>query len=327
MTTTTLELPAFLDRRPNRNGPVPGGDASARSAVVHEIPTSASPEIPKAASLEFHGLANCFPLMEGPEYELLVSDVREHGQREPIVIHENQILDGRNRFRACIDAGIKPKTVEWDGRGTPAAFVVSCNIHRRHLGPSQLGMAAARIANLKLGHVGHQIAQAEGGGQIFPPISNQRAADMLGVSRHTVTDSKKVLTHGTPAEIAAVDRGVAAASTTASKIRSKTRASVDGQKPSPAGCEAENSYAGAEPFLKKLLALAVGVPAISDVENALRTRPKLLASLVNKLPALRQVMQTLEAVAAANADALLSNQHAENVLRTPLDIAEALGDA
>ena len=58
--------------------------------------------------MKFHPLANIFPLVEGPDFDELVADIREHGLHGPIVLHEGMILDGRNRLRACIAAGIEP---------------------------------------------------------------------------------------------------------------------------------------------------------------------------------------------------------------------------
>jgi hypothetical protein len=80
-----------------------------------------------------HPFAKLFPPMEGEEFDALVADIKAHGLREPIVItHDDQVLDGRNRESACIEAGVKPLYRLFDG-GDPLAFVISANIHRRHL--------------------------------------------------------------------------------------------------------------------------------------------------------------------------------------------------
>ena len=72
------------------------------------------------------------------EFTALYEDIREHGLLEPIVTYEGKILDGRTRYNACMQAEIEPKFVEWDGRGdSPLNFVLSENLHRRHLTPSQ----------------------------------------------------------------------------------------------------------------------------------------------------------------------------------------------
>jgi hypothetical protein len=71
--------------------------------------------------LEFHPLANLFPLLDGAEFDDLVADVKANGQIEPITILDGKILDGRNRYRACVAAGITPRLAEHSG-GDPLAF-------------------------------------------------------------------------------------------------------------------------------------------------------------------------------------------------------------
>lgn len=67
--------------------------------------------------LEFHPIANCWRLIEGDDFDNLVHDIKEHGLHNPIVLFEDKILDGRNRYRACKLAGVEPHFVaygDWD---------------------------------------------------------------------------------------------------------------------------------------------------------------------------------------------------------------------
>ena len=56
---------------------------------------------------------------------------------------DHKILDGRNREKACASVGVEPRytTVETDD---PIAYVLSKNLHRRHLSTSQRTMIAAK---------------------------------------------------------------------------------------------------------------------------------------------------------------------------------------
>jgi len=97
--------------------------------------------------MRFHPLADLFPLMQGREFDELVADIKAHGLREPITTLDGMILDGRNRWRACEAAGAEPRTCEYHGED-PLGWVVSLNLHRRHLDESQRAIVAAKIANL-----------------------------------------------------------------------------------------------------------------------------------------------------------------------------------
>jgi N6-adenosine-specific RNA methylase IME4/ParB-like chromosome segregation protein Spo0J len=96
--------------------------------------------------LAFHPVADIFPMMTSEEHTRLVDDIRANGQQEPIWLHpDGRIVDGRNRYRACAEAGVEPRTRTWDGRGSLVEFVVSLNLHRRHLTASQKAMVALTV--------------------------------------------------------------------------------------------------------------------------------------------------------------------------------------
>jgi hypothetical protein len=94
--------------------------------------------------LEAHPITEIFPLMQGEEFDQLVEDIREYGLQEPIWLHpDGRIIDGRNRYEACLEAQIEPRRRTWSGEGSLVSFVASLNLHRRHLTSSQRAAAAA----------------------------------------------------------------------------------------------------------------------------------------------------------------------------------------
>ena len=95
--------------------------------------------------IDIHPVAKKFPLLMGHEYEELVEDIKDRGQLHPVVFHDNQLLDGRNRVRACNDLGIAPKQTEWSAPDgvTAGEWIVSTNLQRRHLTSQQRAMIAA----------------------------------------------------------------------------------------------------------------------------------------------------------------------------------------
>src|SRR5262249_45054670 len=73
-------------------------------------------------TLAFHPLANVFPLLEGEPFAALVHDIATQGLQEPLVLYQGYILDGRNRARACMEAGVTPQYSEYAG-DDPLAYV------------------------------------------------------------------------------------------------------------------------------------------------------------------------------------------------------------
>lgn len=111
--------------------------------------------------MTFHPLAELFPLMEGAEFGNLIADIKANGLNEPIVLHEDMILDGRNRYRACQAAGVNPHFRPFAG-GDPAEYVISANIHRRHLTAAQKRDLIAKLIKADPEKSSRQIAKAVG---------------------------------------------------------------------------------------------------------------------------------------------------------------------
>ncbi len=141
-------------------------------------------------TVEFHPLANVFPLLEGEEFDRFVEDIKRNGQREPIVkTPDNRILDGRNRYRACLKAGVEPRfeTIQeppekWLG------FVISKNIRRRHLTASQCALAAAELVTTTHGDNRYKFRA-----EAVPVITQPQAAAIFGISDRLVRDAFKVM--------------------------------------------------------------------------------------------------------------------------------------
>lgn len=150
-----------------------------------------------------HAYANLFPMLGDAELATLAKDIKENGQQDPIVLLDGEILDGRNRQRACEIAEVAPMYVNFDG-DDPLAFVVSHNLHRRHLTESQRGMVAGKLAQLKDG----QRSDRVGVSIDTPKIpSRAEAGKLLNVGESTVSRSRKILAEGSPELVSAVESG------------------------------------------------------------------------------------------------------------------------
>ena len=86
--------------------------------------------------------------MSGREFDELVEDVRVNGLREPVVVRGDQLIDGRNRVRACAAAGVAPGVRELEHGTDVASWVMSVNVRRRHLGASRRALLASRLSAL-----------------------------------------------------------------------------------------------------------------------------------------------------------------------------------
>jgi hypothetical protein len=98
---------------------------------------------------EVHPAAMLFPMMKEEELKKLAEDIEDNGLIEPVVLYHGQILDGRNRLAACELAGVLPHFTQVDGDvPSPTLYVLSKNLHRRHLSISQRAAVAADVVPL-----------------------------------------------------------------------------------------------------------------------------------------------------------------------------------
>src|SRR5262245_5436134 len=147
--------------------------------------TATDSTAPRAQSwrdtLSIHPAAELFPRMSEAELAALGKDIRKHGLTSSIAVWSDgkspeQLLDGRSRLDA-IEIEIGPaivgppsvtagkdflavnKVIVLDGSVDPYAFVISANIHRRHLTAEQKRELIAKLIETDPTKSNRQIAK------------------------------------------------------------------------------------------------------------------------------------------------------------------------
>ncbi len=59
-----------------------------------------------ATELKIHPFADCLPKLSESENQELRDDIAKRGLREPILIKDGYIIDGRHRYHACCELGM-----------------------------------------------------------------------------------------------------------------------------------------------------------------------------------------------------------------------------
>ena len=112
-----------------------------------------------------HPLSAAFPGLGEEEFRALTDDIDANGVREKIVIYDGMILDGWHRYSACMELSVKkPPMIEYEG-DDPVGFVLSKNLHRRHLDASQRAFAIAQLSEWqeKSGRPSHNLERIKSG--------------------------------------------------------------------------------------------------------------------------------------------------------------------
>lgn len=133
--------------------------------------------------IKHHPLAEIFPPMSPEEMKELTASIAKHGLRRKITLFEGKILDGRSRYQGCAESGEDPKYEQYKGTD-PVGFVMTENLHRRHLSTAQRAMVAAKLATTKWG----------GNSRLKEPtlITNELASEIAKVSKESVQLARKI---------------------------------------------------------------------------------------------------------------------------------------
>ena len=169
--------------------------------------------------LAFHDIANSWPLHDAKEHASLVAAIKRDGLQSPIVLFEGKILDGRNRYNACLEAGVKIKTVKLPDDKCPYRWVENANDWRRHQGQQARKEARAILAAKE--------STAKAGNQPAPTSSNeevetktrQQAAKDHDVDLSSLDRAKVVVAKGHESVEKAVTSGTLPLNTAAELVK------------------------------------------------------------------------------------------------------------
>ena len=147
-----------------------------------------------------HPAASVFPLNPPAPQRALEGSIAATGLLHPIVLLGEEILDGRNRLRACLAIGVDPAFQQVGEDVDPVDYVLRANLHRRHLTGSQRAVAAARLTALAHGRPSGEKGQD-------CRFSALQSAKLFGVSARLVRSARSVRRGGVPELVRAVERG------------------------------------------------------------------------------------------------------------------------
>lgn len=238
--------------------------------------------------LKQHPLSAAFPAMSADDFQALKDDVEINGQREPVMVYKGMVLDGWHRYRACMELGREPERFTFPADKDPVAFVLSHNLHRRHLTSSQ--RAAAVVACTEWAPA----SRPKKGEPSSPFSTNDQLAKAANVSDRTIKDAKAAHRAGlgeavkagalTVKEAAQVARGKPAAAPKPTPAPTAAPAPVESFGPSVEELEAQAREEREELEALRKIAEADDKLAAALAENKqLRALNRVLEERVNGL--------------------------------------------
>ena len=126
---------------------------------------------------------NDLPYQSDDEFRDLVRSIRKIGLTDPITMHEGKVLDGWNRYLACLVAGVEPRFEDF--KGFDASEFVLARMTRRNMNESKRGLWAAKLMR----------SGRKADGTTYTNAEVRHAAD---VGETIVTQAVRVIANGVP---------------------------------------------------------------------------------------------------------------------------------
>ena len=216
-----------------------------------------------------HPAADLFPLLPEDQLRELARDIERNGLRHPICLWNGMIVDGRTRARAIAKTNRVPEYQEMDFKNDAECvrYIISTNIHRRHLTESQRAMIASELA--KLGRGGDHTSNAQ-----IKALTQDEAAEQMQVSRSSVQAARKVQEQA-PDLAAKVKSGELKVSKAASIAKERSRPTQPATDPDRADdavvdAKIERASNGYTPKMEKVWAAYSALDAVE--QTAFRER-------------------------------------------------------
>ena len=151
-------------------------------------------------SLKIHPLCAAFPDLSAEEFNELRDSIFGMGLVQPIIIYKNMILDGRHRFKVCLQEDIEPDFEEFVGPGSAYDYVVNTNLLRRNLTPAQKIEVARKLIE-DIGDLARERQRGGRGGKLLATLAksntepvhvDKEVAKAAGISPRTAQDALTV---------------------------------------------------------------------------------------------------------------------------------------
>lgn len=157
------------------------------------------------------------PELTAEEYAGLERDIVKHGILSPIILWNDTIVDGHNRYAIAQahrfpESAIPTRDIQFDGKAKAIEWIINHQKNRRNLTKSQLvdawSVYEKQVAVEAKENQGTRTDISSNLNESVAPIRTAaEVAKKIGVSENTYRDMKLIKKHGTADQIERMDKG------------------------------------------------------------------------------------------------------------------------